>query len=305
MEPRKYREREDLIPRYTRPALGKIWTDENKFRIWLEIELLACEAQAELGNVPREAVQEIRKKATFDIRRIDEIEREVQHDVIAFLTNVGESVGPCSRYVHLGMTSSDVLDTALALQMKHSGELIREDLQQLTDVLGKRAVEFRGTPMVGRTHGVHAEPITFGLKLALWYEEIKRQAGRLKRAIEAIAVGPVSGAVGTFAHVYPFVGRYVWEKLGLQPDPISNQVLQRDRHAEFLNSLALIGCSLEKIRLRSAIFRKQKSTRQKNISRRVRRAPPRCRTSGIQSRANGSPAFPEFSGRTRSREWKA
>ncbi len=284
--------------------MGKIWTDENKFRIWLEIELLACEAQAELGNVPREAVQEIRKKATFDIRRIDEIEREVQHDVIAFLTNVGESVGPSSRYVYLGMTSSDVLDTALALQMKHSGELIREDLQQLTDVLGKRAVEFRGTPMVGRTHGVHAEPITFGLKLALWYEEIKRQAGRLKRAIEAIAVGPVSGAVGTFAHVDPFVGRYVCEKLGLQPDPISNQVLQRDRHAEFLNSLALIGCSLEKIRLRSAIFRKQKSTRQKNISRRVRRAPPRCRTSGIQSRVNGSPAFPEFSGRTRLREWK-
>ena len=227
--------------------MGKIWTDENKFRIWLEIELLACEAQAQLGNVPREAVQEIRKKANYEIARIDEIEREAQHDVIAFLTSVAESIGPSARYLHLGMTSSDVLDTALALQMKQSGGLILEDLQQLRDVLAKRAVEFKSLPMVGRTHGVHAEPTTFGLKLAVWCQEIKRQIGRFERAIQTIAVGQVSGAVGTFAHLDPFVERFVCEKLGLEPAPISTQVLQRDRHAEFLNSLALIGCSLEKI----------------------------------------------------------
>lgn len=226
--------------------MGKIWTDESKFRIWLEIEILACEAQAELGNVPREAVEEIRRKASFDIRRIDEIEREVQHDVIAFLTNVAETVGPSSRYIHHGMTSSDVLDTALAVQMKQSGDLILEDLQELKNVLARRAVEFKNLPMVGRTHGVHAEPITFGLKLALWYEEIKRQIGRLTRATEGIAVGQISGAVGTYAHLDPFVERYVCEKLGLRPDPISSQVLQRDRHAEFLDTLALVGCSLEK-----------------------------------------------------------
>ncbi|MEE9288391.1 MAG: adenylosuccinate lyase [Bacteroidota bacterium] len=236
-----------MISRYTRPAMGKIWTDENKFRIWLEIEILACEAQAELGIIPREAVQEIRNRATFDIGRIDEIESEVQHDVIAFLTNVGETVGQHSRYIHLGMTSSDVLDTALAVLMKQSGGLILEDLQKLSDVLASRAVEFKDVPMIGRTHGVHAEPITFGLKLALWYEEFKRQIGRWRRAIEAVAVGQVSGAVGTFAHLDPFVEQYVCEKLGLRPASISTQVLQRDRHAEFLNSLALIGCSLEKI----------------------------------------------------------
>ena len=227
--------------------MGKIWTDENKYRVWLEIEILACEAQAELGIFPPEAVQEIRNRATFDVGRIDEIEIEVQHDVIAFLTNVGETVGQHSRYIHLGMTSSDVLDTALAVLMKQSGDLILEDLQKLSDVLASRAVEFKDVPMIGRTHGVHAEPITFGLKLALWYEEFKRQIGRWRRAIEAVAVGQVSGAVGTFAHLDPFVEQFVCEKLGLRPASISTQVLQRDRHAEFLNSLALIGCSLEKI----------------------------------------------------------
>ncbi len=227
--------------------MGKIWSDENKYRTWLEIELLACEAQAELGTVPRDAAKEIRNKASFDIRRIDEIEREVQHDVIAFLTNVGEFVGPSSRYIHLGMTSSDVLDTALAHQMKQSGELLLEDLKQLGDVLARRAVEFKTVPMIGRTHGVHAEPTTFGLKLALWYDELKRHTDRLKRAVEVIAVGQISGAVGTFAHLDPSVERYVCEKLRLRPAPVSSQVLQRDRHAEFLNCLALIGCFAEKI----------------------------------------------------------
>lgn len=227
--------------------MGKIWTDENKFRIWLEVELLACDAQAELGGIPRGAAQEIRKKAAFDLRRIEEIEREVQHDVIAFLTNVGESVGPAARFIHLGMTSSDVLDTTLAVQMKQSADIILDGLNRLVAVLGKRAVEFKHVAMVGRTHGVHAEPITFGLKLALWFEEVKRQVARMNSARHSIAVGQISGAVGTYAHLGPSVEGYVCEKLGLRPASISTQVLQRDRHAEFLNTLALIGCTLEKM----------------------------------------------------------
>ena len=227
--------------------MGKIWTDENKFRIWLEVELLACDAQAELGGIPRGAAQEIRKKAAFDLRRIEEIEREVQHDVIAFLTNVGESVGPAARFIHLGLTSSDVLDTTLAVQMKQSADIILDGLNRLVAVLGKRAVEFKHVAMVGRTHGVHAEPITFGLKLALWFEEVKRQVARMNSARHSIAVGQISGAVGTYAHLGPSVEGYVCEKLGLRPASISTQVLQRDRHAEFLNTLALIGCTLEKM----------------------------------------------------------
>ncbi|HWP81755.1 MAG TPA: adenylosuccinate lyase [Bacteroidota bacterium] len=235
-----------MIARYTRSEMGKIWEDENKFRIWLEIELLACEAQAELGIIPKAAVNTIRKKAAFDVKRILEIEQEVKHDVIAFLTNVGEHVGPESRFIHLGMTSSDVLDSALAVQMKQSAELLLKDLHNLSDVLARRAKEFKYTVMVGRTHGVHAEPMTFGMKLALWYAETQRNIERLEQAKAVISVGQVSGAVGTYAHLDPFVERYVCEKLGLQPAPVSTQVLQRDRHAEFMNTLALIGSSLEK-----------------------------------------------------------
>jgi adenylosuccinate lyase len=235
-----------MIERYTRPVMGRIWEDENRFRIWLEIELLACEAQAELGVVPREAVEHIRAKAAFDVVRIAEIEREVKHDVIAFLTNVGEHVGPEARFIHLGMTSSDVLDTSLALQMKQAGELLLEDLRSLSAVLARRAKEFKMTPMVGRTHGVHAEPTTFGLKLALWYDETRRNLARLQAAVERIAVGQISGAVGTFEHLSPKVEAYVCAKLGLAPAPVSTQILQRDRHAEFMTTLALIGSSLEK-----------------------------------------------------------
>ena len=226
--------------------MGRIWEDQNKFSIWLEIEVLACEAQAQLGVVPKEAVEVIRGKASFDVTRIDEIEREVKHDVIAFLTNVGEYVGPESRFIHLGMTSSDVLDTCLAVQMKQSGELLLADLRKLSDVLGKRAREFKKTIMVGRTHGIHAEPTTFGLKLALWYDENRRNMDRLKSAVERISVGQISGAVGTFEHLSPKVEEYVCEKLGLQPAPVSTQILQRDRHAEFLSTIAVIGSSLEK-----------------------------------------------------------
>jgi adenylosuccinate lyase len=226
--------------------MGQIWKDQNKFRIWLEIEILACEAQANLGIIPREAVEVIRKKARFDVARIDEIEREVKHDVIAFLTNVGEHVGPEARFVHLGMTSSDVLDTCLAVQMKQSGELLLTGLEKLGDVLARRAKEFKMTVMVGRTHGIHAEPTTFGLKLALWYDENRRNIDRLRVAVDRISVGQVSGAVGTFEHLSPSVEEYVCAKLGLKPAPVSTQILQRDRHAEFMAVLAVIGSSLEK-----------------------------------------------------------
>ncbi|MBI3788787.1 MAG: adenylosuccinate lyase, partial [Ignavibacteriales bacterium] len=187
-----------MIARYTRPAMGKIWEEENKLRVWLEIEILACEAQAALGVVPNEAVKIIREKADFDVKRVLEIENEVKHDVIAFLTNVGEYVGPESRFIHLGMTSSDVLDTALAVQMKQSGELLLKGLMNLKEVLGRRAKEFKHTVMVGRTHGIHAEPITLGLKFALWYAETERNIERLKFGIKTISVGQISGAVGTY-----------------------------------------------------------------------------------------------------------
>jgi adenylosuccinate lyase len=235
-----------VIPRYTRKEMGSIWSEENKFRTWLEIELLACEAHVALGVIPKEAVKTIRAKAKFDVRRIDEIEAEVKHDVIAFLTNVGEYVGENSRYIHIGMTSSDVLDTGIAIQMKQSGELLHKDLHQLEAVLARRAREFKYTIMVGRTHGIHAEPTTYGLKLALWYDETRRNIVRLEHALKTISVGQISGAVGTYEHLDPFVEKYVCEKSGLTPAPVSTQILQRDRHAEFLTTVAIIGSSLEK-----------------------------------------------------------
>lgn len=235
-----------MIARYTRPEMGKIWEDRNRFSIWLEIELLACEAQAQLGVVPKQAVKELREKASFEVGRIEEIERDVRHDVIAFLTNVGEHVGQAARYIHVGMTSSDVLDTCLAVQMKQAGELLLDGARRLADLLAHRAREFKRTIMVGRTHGVHAEPTTFGLKLALWYDEMRRNIARLETAVERIAVGKISGAVGTYAHLSPHVEEYVCRSLGLKPAPVSTQILQRDRHAEFLTTLAVIGSSLEK-----------------------------------------------------------
>ena len=235
-----------MIARYTRPAMGRIWDEHNKFQIWLDIEILACEAQAENGVIPREAVDVIRAKASFDVARIEEIEREVKHDVIAFLTNVGEHVGPEARYIHLGMTSSDVLDTCLAVQMKQAGELLLGGLGKLADVLARRAREFRNTVMVGRTHGIHAEPTTFGLKLALWLDETRRNVDRLRSAVDRISVGQISGAVGTYEHLSPAVEEYVCARLGLTPAPVSTQILQRDRHAEYMTMLALAGSSLEK-----------------------------------------------------------
>lgn len=235
-----------MISRYTRPQMGNIFSDQNRFNIWLEIELLACEAQSDNGIIPKEAVRTIREKANFDVQRINEIEAEVKHDVIAFLTSVGEYVGPDSRFIHLGMTSSDVVDTALSVQMKQAGELLLEDLTALKDVLARRAKEFKTTVMIGRSHGIHAEPTTFGLKLALWYDETKRNITRLQHAVATISVGQISGAVGTFAHLNPNVEEYVCKKLNLKPAPVSTQVIQRDRHADFLSTLAVIGSSLDK-----------------------------------------------------------
>jgi adenylosuccinate lyase len=235
-----------LIERYTLPRMGAIWTDENKFQKWLEVELCVCEVQADLGLIPAEAVEQIRTKAQFNIQRVLEIEQEVKHDVIAFLTNVGEYVGEASRYIHLGMTSSDLLDTSNALLMREAGEIIIDDLNRLRSVIKKRAIEHKYTFCIGRSHGVHAEPTTFGLKLAVWYDEVGRHIERLKNAQKNISVGKISGAVGTFSHLDPIIEERVCKKLGLAPAPVSTQVVQRDRYAQYLTTLALIGSSLEK-----------------------------------------------------------
>ena len=236
-----------MIERYTLPDMGKIWQDDFKFNIWLKIEILACEARCELGEIPKEDVNEIKKKARFDSAKILEIEKTTKHDVIAFLTNVAEFVGPASRHIHYGMTSSDILDTTLSFQMKAAGELLLKRLSDLKITLKKRALEHKNTICVGRSHGIHAEPTTMGLKFALWFEETKRNIERLEKAIKVISVGQISGAVGTFDHLSPEVEVYVCKKLGLSPAPVSTQVIQRDRHAEFLTTLAVIAATLEKI----------------------------------------------------------
>jgi adenylosuccinate lyase len=235
-----------MIPRYSPKDIASIWTEEAKLQRWLDIELAAVEARVKLGEVPEQDYAVIKKKARFDVARILEIEKTTKHDVIAFLTNVAEYVGAESRHIHQGMTSSDVLDTALSMQMRDAGNIILVDIERLIKILAKRAKEFKYTLQIGRTHGVHAEPITFGLKLALWYEEMKRNRERLKRAIEVVSVGKVSGAVGTFEHLSPKVEEYVCKKLGLKPAPISTQIIQRDRHAEYLCTLAVIASSIEK-----------------------------------------------------------
>ncbi|MBN2169953.1 MAG: adenylosuccinate lyase [Candidatus Krumholzibacteriota bacterium] len=236
-----------MIGRYTRPRMGAIWKEEAKFARWLRIEILACEALAERGRIPAEAAAEISRKGGFDVARIAEIEKTVNHDVIAFLTSVAEHVGESSRYVHMGMTSSDVLDTGLAMAMKEAGEVLLEDVDALLEVLVRRAREFKHTPCIGRSHGIHAEPTTFGLKLLLWHEEMRRNRERLQRAVKTVSAGKVSGAVGTFAHLDPYVEEHVCRELGLAPAAVSTQILQRDRHAEYMATLAVIASSLDKI----------------------------------------------------------
>lgn len=236
-----------MIPRYTRPALGRIWSDENKFRTWLAVEVAASQTLAEAGIVPKDAAEAIAQRANFKVERINEIEAEVRHDVIAFTTAVAEIVGPHARWFHYGLTSNDVVDTAQALLIAQSSAVIAEDLQQLSDVLRRRAWEFKNTPMVGRTHGVHAEPITFGFKLANWYAEVQRNIARFERAAEDMRVGKFSGAVGTFAHLSPELEENICARLGLKAAAVSSQVIQRDRHAHYMATLAVIACTLDKI----------------------------------------------------------
>ncbi|MCK4308962.1 MAG: adenylosuccinate lyase [Candidatus Atribacteria bacterium] len=235
-----------MIDRYSLPAMKSIWEEENKYKIWLKVELLVCEALFESGKIDKEAIENIRKKARYSIDRIQEIEKITRHDVLAFTTAVGENLEEYSRYFHQGLTSSDVLDTSLALRLKQSAEIIIEDIKNLITALKEKALENKYTIMVGRTHGVHAEPITFGFEMALWFSEMQRNLERMKRAKEEISCGKISGAVGTFAHIDPYVEEYVCKKLGLKPAKISNQIIQRDRHAYYMTNLALIASSLEK-----------------------------------------------------------
>jgi len=238
-----------MIRRYTHPEMGAIWSDQRRYETWLEVELAATDAMADAGIVPQEAARELRAKASFDAARIDEIEQVTQHDVIAFTTAVAERAGPAARWLHFGLTSSDVLDTAQAIQMREACGLIVKNIATLMEAVRERAEEHRHTPMIGRTHGVHAEPMTLGLKLALWYAELRRDLDRVLRARDVVSVGKISGAVGTFAHLDPAIEEQVCEKLGLEAAPVSSQVIQRDRHAELLSALAITAASLEKFAL--------------------------------------------------------
>jgi len=238
-----------MIKRYTLPEMGAIWTEENRYRKWLEVEIAACQANAEAGNIPAEVVDVIRQKAAFSVDRIHELEKTLDHDVIAFTTNLAENIGPEARWVHFGLTSSDVVDTANALLMREAGDLIISRLQALSDVLKRRAYEFKDTPMIGRTHGIHAEPTTLGLTFLLWFEENRRNIDRMTRARNAVSYGKLSGAVGAFAHLDPEIEERVCFLLGLRPASVSTQVIQRDRYAEFMCVLAIIASSLEKMAL--------------------------------------------------------
>lgn len=238
-----------MIERYTMPEMGRLWSEENKFQKWLDVELAVCEVHAERGTIPHEALQEIKSRARFSVERINEIEKTTNHDVIAFTTNLAESIGPASRFVHYGLTSSDVVDTANALLLKDACDLLLRRIDALMAVLKRRALEFKSTPQVGRTHGIHAEPTSFGMTFALWHDEMRRNRERLVRAREVVAVGKISGAVGAFAHLDPVVEEKVCERLGLRPAPVSTQIIQRDRYAEFLSTLAIIASSLDKFAL--------------------------------------------------------
>jgi len=235
-----------MIERYTRPEMGAIWTEQNKYQAWLEVEILACEAWAELGDIPKEDVAKIRANASFDVNRILEIEEETRHDVVAFTRAVSETLGDERKWVHYGLTSTDVVDTALSYIIKQANEILRKDLNNFVDILATKAKEHKFTVMMGRTHGVHAEPTTFGLKLALWHEEMKRNVERFEAAAKSIETGKMSGAAGTYANIDPFVEKFVCDNLGIAASPISTQTLQRDRHAQYMSTLALIATSVEK-----------------------------------------------------------
>ncbi|MEI8354948.1 MAG: adenylosuccinate lyase [Deltaproteobacteria bacterium] len=235
-----------MIERYSRPEMTRIWGAENRYQKWLDIEIYACEAHAVMGTIPAEAVARIKAKGSFDIHRIDEIEKVVKHDVIAFLTSVADYIGEDSRFLHLGLTSSDVLDTSFAMLLNESGGLLIDGIKKLMEAIKSRAIEHKETPMIGRSHGIHAEPVTFGIKMALWYDEMRRNLRRMEAARETVSYGKISGAVGTFANIDPEVEEYVCAKVGLKPAPCSTQIIQRDRHAEFFSTMAIIASSIEK-----------------------------------------------------------
>ncbi|HET6461794.1 MAG TPA: adenylosuccinate lyase [Syntrophales bacterium] len=235
-----------MIPRYSRDKMSGVWRPENRYQTWLDIEILACEAMAKKGDIPAESFKKIKERAAFDIARIEEIEKTTKHDVIAFLTSLSEKVGEDGRYIHMGLTSSDILDTSFAVLLKQAAQILIDDINLLLPVLKGKALEHRDTLMIGRSHGIHAEPITFGLKMALWYQEMERNLTRLVRAKNTISYGKISGAVGTFSFVAPSIEEYVCQKLGLKPAPISSQIIQRDRHAEFFTTLAIIASSIDK-----------------------------------------------------------
>jgi len=236
-----------MIPRYTRREMGSLWEPQNRFQKWLDVEIAACEAWSELGKIPKKALAVIKAKAGFDVQRIDEIEAVVRHDVIAFLTSVAEKVGPESRYIHKGLTSSDIVDTAQSLLMREASDIIIKDLKVLMAVLREQAFRYKAAPCIGRSHGVHAEPMTFGMKFALWFEEAGRNLDRMQRARKTVSIGKFSGAVGTFSNIPPAIEEKVCRRLGLAPEPVATQVVQRDRHAEYLSTLAIIAASVEKI----------------------------------------------------------
>ena len=236
-----------MIERYSLPKMVKIWEPHNRFSKWLQVEICVCEAMAKEGMIPEKSVENIKKKARFSIDRIQEIEEKVKHDVIAFLTNVEEYVGPDARFIHMGLTSSDILDTALALQLKEAMQIIMDDIRDFLVVLKEKAFEHKNSVMIGRSHGIHAEPITFGLKLAVWYSEMKRNLRRVEQALDVISYGKISGAVGTFANIPPQIEKYVCNRLGLKPAEISTQIIQRDRHAQYFTTLAILAGSIEKI----------------------------------------------------------
>lgn len=238
-----------MIDRYTLPEMGALWSEQNKFQKWLDVEIAVCEVHAENGIIPREALEQIKARAKFSVARINEIEKTTNHDVIAFTTNLAESIGEASRFVHYGLTSSDVVDTANALLLRDAADILLKKVDAMIDVLKRRALEFKHTPQVGRTHGIHAEPTSFGLTFALWFDEMRRNRERLLRAKETVAVGKISGAVGAFAHLDPAVEEAVCARLGLKAAPVSTQVIQRDNYAEYLNTLAVIASSLEKFAL--------------------------------------------------------
>jgi len=275
-----------LIERYSHPEMTALWSDQRKFETWLKVEILACEAMTELGEIPKEALAEIKSKARFEIARILEIEEQVKHDVIAFLTNVGEHVGPSSRFIHLGMTSSDLLDTSLSCLMREAGLMLLTGLKALREQVGARAREHQNTACVGRSHGVHAEPTTLGLKLAMWYDEIGRGMSRIERAVETISVGQISGAVGTFAHIDPRVEAYVCDKLSLKPAPVSTQIVQRDRHAEYLTTLALMAASLEKFATEIRNLQRTEILEIEESFAKGQKGSSACRTNATRSVAN-------------------